>query len=98
MRTRAAVWTAFLWRRATSLRFQMDFRNQIWDDFNLRKLFFAVQNFAAAGFELRQQLVEVETQILGSVVFQIAAAAEVQLLRAANIAVAKMMQANGDLN
>src|SRR5262245_19226621 len=77
---------------------QMNFWNQVGHDLDLWKLFRALQNFAAASLQLAEQLVEIQPLIHGPIIFQIAAATEVQFLRAANVAVAKVVQADGDLN
>lgn len=76
----------------------MNLGNQIRHDLDLGKLFFAVEDFAATGFELHEKFVEIQVEILWPVVFQIAAAAMVEFFRAADVAIAEMMQADGDLN
>src|SRR5262245_20981295 len=76
----------------------MDFGDQVGHNLDLWEFFPALQNRAATEFKLRQQLRQVKSFVLGQVRLQVAAAAEVQLLGPADVAVAKVMQTDGDLN
>src|SRR5262245_30147827 len=76
----------------------MNFWNQIRNDLDLREFLSAFKDVAAAHRKLRQELLDVEAFIFWAVIVQVAARAVVELSCAADVAVAKMMEANGDLD
>src|SRR5262245_30664680 len=76
----------------------MYLRDQIRHDFVFWKFLFAFQDLPAAGFELCEELLEVNTQMRGAVVVEIAPAAVIELDRPASVAVAEVVQADGDLD
>lgn len=88
------------WRRYLQRwrRIKMDFRDQVDVDLDAWILFLTLKNLTAAGFQFIQQLGQVNPFTSGNMVLQILPAAEVQLFCAARVAIAKMMQANRDLN
>src|ERR1051325_4712215 len=77
---------------------QMNLWNQIRHDFDFGKFFLAFQDVATASFELVQEFVEINAEVLGAVVVEIAAGAVIEFLSAAGVAVAEVVQADGDLN
>src|SRR5678816_2986460 len=76
----------------------MYLRNQVRNDLNLRKLLRALHHRFETRRELGQQLVQVESQVLWPILLQIAAAGEEEFFRSADIAIAEVMKADGDLD
>ena len=76
----------------------MDFGNELRIDFAAGKFLGGAQKRLATGVEFLAELVKIEPRVVRPVVGQVGQAAVVQLFCAAQIAVAKMVQAHGYLN
>lgn len=75
----------------------MDFWNQRWVDLDLRVVL-SLQDPRTALFKVGQQTLDAQSLVFGSVLLQVGAATAIQFSCAERIAVAKMMQADGNLD
>lgn len=76
----------------------MNLGNGSWFDFHRWKLLIRLQDRLAASGQLGKQLVQVDAILVRSVRSQVSDATVIEFPRAVNVAVAKMMQANGNLD
>lgn len=76
----------------------MNLGNGSWFDFHRWKLLIRLQDRLAASGQLGKQLVQVDAILVRSVRSQVSDATVIEFPRAVNVAVAKMMQANGHLD
>jgi len=76
----------------------MNLGNGSWFDFHRWKRFIRLQDRLAASGQLGKQLVQVDAILVWSVRSQVSDATVIEFPRAMNVAVAKMMQANGHLD
>lgn len=76
----------------------MNLGNSSWFDFHRWKLLIRLQDRLAASGQLGKQLVQVDAILVRSVRSQVSDATVIEFPRAVNVAVAKMMQANGHLD
>ena len=76
----------------------MNLGNGSWFDFHRWKLLIQLQDRLAASGQLGKQLVQVDAVLVRSVRSQVSDATVIEFPRAVNVAVAKMMQADGHLD
>ena len=76
----------------------MNLGDQVRDDFDLRILFFARKNLRTTRGQLRDEFIKINANVMRPIGFQVFCRTVIQFLRPANVAVAKMVQTNGNLN
>lgn len=76
----------------------MNLGDVVRNDVNLGKFLSGLKNLAAADFELHQKLAERDAVVNVSVLNEVRAGGVIELLSAADIAVAEMMQTDGNLD